>query len=237
LKSLGSWDQALALVTAQAGRFITTHPRSTTAAVVLGLAGFGVTAFGIAPMASDPSGRPQRLVTENVNPENVQAQLDALAEHELELYRTDLTRGSDTADSLLARLNVSDAAAADFLRTDPLARRLLDGRGGKMLQVKTDAHGGLTELVARFAVTGAQAATHFNRMRISRADTGFKAQIEVAPMAALVHGQRHGALLALRCHRRRAHLGRCRHSIGGRVFDRHRFPPRSAEGRYVFGAL
>ncbi len=154
--------------------------------MVLGLAGFGVTAFGIAPMASDPSGRPQRLVTENVNPENVQAQLDALAEHELELYRTDLTRGSDTADSLLARLNVSDAAAADFLRTDPLARRLLDGRGGKMLQVKTDAHGGLTELVARFAVTGAQAATHFNRMRISRADTGFKAQIEVAPMAALV---------------------------------------------------
>lgn len=153
---------------------------------MVALTGFGVTAFGIAPMAPDAADLPKRLITENVKTENVQAQLDALAEYELELYRTDLTRASDTADSLLARLNVNDPAAAEFLRTDPLGRKVLEGRGGKMIQVHTGDNGTLTEMVARFAVAGPQAATHFNRLRITRADGKFQANIEVAPLAPQV---------------------------------------------------
>ena len=108
---------------------------------MLGLGGFAATAFGIAPMMPDASDLPKRLVTETVTPQDMQSQLDALAEHELQLYRTDLTRSSDTADSLLKRLNISDPAAAAFIRSDVTARKLLEGRGGKMVQVMTDEAG------------------------------------------------------------------------------------------------
>jgi murein DD-endopeptidase MepM/ murein hydrolase activator NlpD len=154
---------------------------------MLSLAGFGVTAFGIAPMAPDASDLPKRLVTESVTPDDIQPQLDALAEHELQLYRNDLTRSSDTADSLLKRLNVSDAAAAQFLRSDPTARRLLEGRGGKMVRVQTGENGELTELVARYAAADpAQAATHFTRLRIERVGTDFRASVSTAPLTAQV---------------------------------------------------
>ncbi len=62
------------------------------------------------------------------------AQLEALASHELTLTRSDVTRATDTADSLLARLGVRDPAAAAFLRSDSTARLVLGGRGGKMVQ-------------------------------------------------------------------------------------------------------
>ena len=85
-----AWAQALASAT----RFAAAHPRSLTAAVTLGLAGFGATAFGIAPLVADAQNMPTRTVTELVTPDAIQSQLDALAEHELQLYRTDLTRAS-----------------------------------------------------------------------------------------------------------------------------------------------
>jgi murein DD-endopeptidase MepM/ murein hydrolase activator NlpD len=180
-------DHALAAAVARTGRFVSLHSRGLTAAVTLALVGFGVTAFGIAPMAPDASDLPKRLVTESVNPDGIQSQLDALAEHDLELYRTDLTRASDTADSLLNRLNVSDASASLFLRTDPVARALLEGRGGKMVRVQTDANGRLTELVARYAAANAgQLATNFTRLTIRRVAGKLSATVENAPLTAQV---------------------------------------------------
>ena len=151
------------------------------------LAGFGVTAFGIAPMAPDAADIPKRLVTETVTPDGIQSQLDALAEHDLQLYRTDVTRSSDTADTLLQRLNVSDATAAKFLRTDPTARRLLEGRGGKMVRVQTDESGALTELVARYApADAAQLGTHFTRLSVRRVGGKLMSMAETALLAAQV---------------------------------------------------
>lgn len=155
--------------------------------MVLALAGFGATAFGIAPLAPDAADLPSRIVTENVTPDGIESQLEALSAHELELYRSDLTRSSDTADSLLRRLNVDDAKAAEFIRSNADARKLLTGRAGKMVQVRTDASGQLEELVARYAAEGiGQFNTHFTRLRISRANDGLSASIETAPLAAQV---------------------------------------------------
>ncbi|MEP7294795.1 MAG: M23 family metallopeptidase [Burkholderiales bacterium] len=154
---------------------------------MVALAGFGVTAFGVSSMGFDGPAMPQRLVTESVTPDGIQAQLDALAEHELQLYRTDLTRSTDTADSLLKRLNVSDAEAALFLRNDPVARQVLAGRGGKMVRVQTDEAGKLTELVARYAPASAdQFSTHFTRLRVERLDGKLTATVATAPLAAQV---------------------------------------------------
>ena len=152
---------------------------------MIGLAGFGVTAFGIAPMAPDAADIPKRLVTETVVSDGIQSQLDALAEHELELYRNDLTRASDTVDSLLSRMNVSDAEAALFLRNDPTARKLLEGRSGKMVRVQTDANGALSELVARYApVNAEQLGTQFTRLSVKRIAGKLLAMVETAPLAA-----------------------------------------------------
>ena len=151
---------------------------------MIGLAGFGVTAFGIAPMAPDAADIPKRLVTEIVVSDGIQSQLDALAEHELELYRNDLTRASDTVDSLLSRMNVSDAEAALFLRNDPTARKLLEGRSGKMVRVQTDANGALSELVARYApVNAEQLGTQFTRLSVKRIAGKLLAMVETAPLA------------------------------------------------------
>jgi murein DD-endopeptidase MepM/ murein hydrolase activator NlpD len=183
LKSKVFFDRAVASVSARTVSFVHTHPRSLTAIVMFALAGFGAAAFGIAPMVPDASDLPKRVVTEIVTPESLQSQLDALAEHSLELYRTDLTRSSDTADSLLKRLNVSDASAATFLRNDPTARKLLEGRAGKMVRVQTDAAGTMTELVARYAAPNSElAGTQFQRLRVMRVAGKLLATIETAAL-------------------------------------------------------
>ncbi|MEQ1683223.1 MAG: peptidoglycan DD-metalloendopeptidase family protein [Burkholderiaceae bacterium] len=187
MKSSVSIDRALASASAHTASFVRTHPRSLTAAVMVALAGFGAAAFGIAPMVPDASDLPKRLVTEIVTPDSMQSQLDALAEHTLALYRTDLTRSSDTADSLLKRLNVSDATAAAFLRNDPTARKLLEGRAGKMVRVQTNEAGEMTELVARYAASGADAAgTQFQRLRVIRFAGKLLATVESAALVPQV---------------------------------------------------
>ena len=116
------------------------HPRRLYAAILLGCAGFGVTAFGVAPLTSIDT-QAQHIVTESIAPADLQTQVSSLAQQELSLYRNDTTRPGDTVDSLLRRLGVDDAEAATFLRRNNLARELLSGRSGKMVQVRADASG------------------------------------------------------------------------------------------------
>lgn len=161
------------------------HPRRLYAAILLGCAGFGVTAFGVAPLTSIDT-HVQYIVTESVAPEDLQTQVSSLAQQALSLYRNDTTRPGDTVDSLLRRLGVDDAEAATFLRRNNLARDLLLGRSGKMVQVRADASGQMDELVARYpARSAAQLTTHFTRLRITREGHQFDVRVETAPLAAM----------------------------------------------------
>jgi murein DD-endopeptidase MepM/ murein hydrolase activator NlpD len=183
LSSFDSLDRALSTAASATVRFIGRHPKTLTSLLVSGMMGFGVAAFGIAPIAPDAADLPRRLVTEIVTPEDVGSQLEALASHSLALYRSDLTRNADTVDSLLARLNVADAAAAAFLRSDKTARKLLEGRAGKMVQARTSESGVLEELVARYPAEAAeQFGTHFSRLKVSRTNGAFSATVEVAAL-------------------------------------------------------
>jgi len=187
VNSLDSLNQALQTAGTGTRGFLARHPRTLAGTALALLMGAGVTAFAIAPMAPDAADLPRRVVTENVTPEDVAPQLELLASHELSLYRSDLTRNADTADSLLRRMNVSDVAAAAFLRSDKTARRLLEGRAGKMVQVRTSESGVLEELTARFpAADPAQLATHFSRLRVTRVNGSLQAVLETAPLAAQV---------------------------------------------------
>lgn len=159
------------------------HPRSFMGATLAGLLGFSAVAFGVAPLAPDAAQLPQRIVIEEVQPEGLDEQLQALADLDLDLIRADLTRPADTAETLLARLGVVDPQAAAFLRQDPTARRVLQGRAGKMIQVTTDEVGRLSELVARFPAEKAeQALTHFTRLTVERTSTGWQSRVENAAL-------------------------------------------------------
>lgn len=158
-----------------------------SAAVVTLLAGFAATAFGIAPMVDDAPSLTQRVISEAVQPSDLQSQADLLAEHALYLYRSDLTRRSDTADSLLRRLGADDPEFATFLRRDATARKVLDGRPGKMVQLSADDRGRVAELIVRFpAEAGQQFNTHFTRLNITRVGDEIKARSQVVPLESQV---------------------------------------------------
>ncbi len=160
------------------------HPHRVAAATVAVLAGLSASAFGIASIAPDASRLPQRTLNEAVAIEGLEVQLEALAGHHLDLTRADITRASDTADSLLQRLGASDTEMAFKLRTDPIARRIVDGRPGKLIRARVDAAGTVIELVARFAIDGgASPMESFNRISITRdAGLGLNSKLEVAKL-------------------------------------------------------
>jgi murein DD-endopeptidase MepM/ murein hydrolase activator NlpD len=185
LKSLAPAEVAWAYASAHVASFASRYPKTLAATVSLGLAGFAATAFGIAPQVPDAADLPQRTIVESITPVDLHTQLDALAEVDLDLFRTDLTRASDTADSLLTRLNVADLTAAAFLRSDPIAKRLLEGRAGKRVQVRVDSRGRLEELLARYAAPSAEKLpTQFTRLRIQRIADKLVADTTLVPLAA-----------------------------------------------------
>ncbi len=162
------------------------HPRRLTAAVVTLLLGTAVTAFGVAPLAPDAADLPRRVLTQSVTPLALDAQLQALETHSLPLYHSELTRSSDTADTLLQRLGIDDSEAAAFLRRDSTARAVLEGRPGKMVQALA-TNGRLTRLTVRSpAEAGEQSSTRFTRLTIERDALGLRAHTEQAPLSTEV---------------------------------------------------
>jgi len=167
--------------------FAARHPRALTATVVGTLSCFAVTAFGIAPLAPDAAELPRRTLVETVATADISAQLDELASHAIGLTRAEATRSSDTPDSLLKRAGAFDPAAAAFLRTDPLARRIFQGRAGKMVHLTADASGQVQQIVVRFpAEKVEQQGSHFTRLTIARDGARFSARTETAPLQAQV---------------------------------------------------
>jgi murein DD-endopeptidase MepM/ murein hydrolase activator NlpD len=154
------------------------HPKRITGSLAALLLGTGVTAFGVAPLAPDAADLPVRQVLEAVQTLPLQSQLDALAEHGFNLYRTESTRSSDTFDSLLKRLNINDPAAAAFLRKDANAKVLLAGRTGKNVTAEATDEQELQKLTVRWP---AEDDKYFNRLVIERTASGLVSRIETAP--------------------------------------------------------
>ncbi len=157
------------------------HPKRVTAALAVLLLGTGVTAFGVAPLAPDASDLPVRQILESTEPLSIQAQTDSLADFRFNLYRTETTRSTDTADSLLRRLNINDPAAAAFLRRDTHGQLVLSGRAGKMVTAEVNDAQELVKLSLRWATDD---AGYFKRLVIQRDPIGFTSHVETAPYVA-----------------------------------------------------
>lgn len=155
------------------------HPKRLTALIAALMLGGGGGAFAVASFAPDAASLPVREVVESVQPLplNTASDLNIPA---FKLFRSDVTRSSDTANTLLKRLGIDDAEAATFLRTDPTARLLLGRNGRNVTSEATDSHT-LLNLSARWS---AESEGFFNRLVIEKTPTGFSSRIETAALTA-----------------------------------------------------
>jgi murein DD-endopeptidase MepM/ murein hydrolase activator NlpD len=154
------------------------HPRHVTALIAALLLGGG--SFAVASLEPEPEQITVREVVEAVEPLPLQQQSQALDVHSFNLFRTELTRATDTVEALLARLGVEDAAAAAFLRKDPTFRAQMLGRSGRHVTVETTDRHALARLSARWAPDDDGS---FKRLLVERTPDGqFAARIETAPL-------------------------------------------------------
>jgi len=157
------------------------HPRRVSAALATLMLGAGGGAFAVASWAPDASDLPVREVLEAVQPLTPRAPAEALDVHQFKLYRSDITRSSDTAEALLKRLGLADAAAAAFLRSDANARQAILGRAGRMVSAEASDGNELLKLTARWTTEGSDS---FQRLVIEKTPQGFASQIETAALTA-----------------------------------------------------
>ena len=158
------------------------HPKRVAGVVAAVLLSSGATAFAIANFAPDAADLPVQQVVEAIRlpalPEG--AGFGALDANQ-PLYRSETSRSTDTADSVLRRMGVDDAAAASFLRSDANARKALWGRAGRVLSAQTTQDHRLTQFVARW---GGDDEASFQRLVIERSVQGFTSRVETAPWVA-----------------------------------------------------
>lgn len=158
------------------------HPKHITALLVSLMLGGGGAAFAVANFGPDAAEVPVRDVIEAIALPGLAAQAEALDLHALRLYRSDTVRSTDTVESLFARLGLSDAAAAAYVRKDTVFRSQLLGRSGRRISVEANGQQGLEKLIARWTPTD---DGNFNRLVIERSATGgFSTRVETAALQA-----------------------------------------------------
>ena len=164
---------------------IARHPQRVSVLVAALLLGGGGGAFAVANLGPDVSKLPVRTLVENLDTPNLQSQIAALEQRTLKLYRNDVTRGTDTAESLLRRMGLLDSAAADFIRNTPEARQALLNRAGHNVSVEANEQQQLITLTTRWLKNDND--SQFQKMVISRtAENKFILSTGSAPLTASV---------------------------------------------------
>ena len=160
---------------------VQSHPKHITTAVAILLLGAGGGAFAVASLAPDASDMPVQEVVESVATLPLVAQADALDVHHFKLYRSEVTRSSDTPESLLKRMGIHDPQAANFLRTNDHVRNNLLGRVGRSVKAEADDTHGLLSLSARWAPDDDGT---FKRLIVEKTPSGYLSRLETAPLQA-----------------------------------------------------
>jgi murein DD-endopeptidase MepM/ murein hydrolase activator NlpD len=151
------------------------HPRRVLASVAVTLTLAGGGAFAVASLDSGVTNMPLQQVVESVNTLSLPS---LWADKSLQLFRSDVTRSSDSADSLLSRLGLSDPEAATYLRNARTARQFV-GRAGRLVNVEGDAEHRLTRLTARWANDDGET---FTRWVMERKAEGFVERQDTATL-------------------------------------------------------
>ena len=113
----------------------------SASALFLAVCAFGAAA--VAPMAPDASDLPVRSIIHELDLPDIAGQIASL-ELSPQLYiHEEKIRSGDTLASVLMRLGVDDDAAESFIKSDPVARNVLQLRSGKRIQAQTSEDGEL----------------------------------------------------------------------------------------------
>jgi murein DD-endopeptidase MepM/ murein hydrolase activator NlpD len=139
---------------------------------------FGIyAAFGIAPQTVVEDVPVATIVEELTLPQYAGAADSANVSTD-QFWQTDIVRRDDTLSSLMARLNVTNPEALNFLRTSPsasgLASQLIPGRS---IQAQTTESG---ELIKLDYATGNSTVLH-----IEKAEDGYQAELHDATLQTL----------------------------------------------------
>ena len=165
--------------------FVARHPQHVTAVLTAVLLGGGGGAFAVANLGPDAANLPVRTLVETLSTPNLDAQVAALEQQTLKLYRNDITRSSDTAEGLLRRLGLVDADAAAFIRKTPEVRQALLNRAGRNVSVEANEQQQLLTLTTRWLKNDTD--SQFQRMVITRdANNQFSVRTDTAPLTASV---------------------------------------------------
>lgn len=159
------------------------HPKRVSAAIAALLLTGGGGAFAVASLGPDPADLPVRTLTQQVASLADDTPLVELTElQDFALYRSDLTRSSDSAQALLQRLGIADPQASEYLRNDAQARENLLGRAGRLVSVEATNDHQLTRLTARWAPDDDGAT--FQRLVVERQGKGFASRLETGTLVS-----------------------------------------------------
>lgn len=115
-------------------------------ALTLTVCAFG--AAGVAPLTSDASDFPVKSIAQEINLPNLTEQIAALQKDDQQFTHEEKVRPGDTLATLLNRLGVDDPAAASFIKTNKVARGVMQLKSGKRVQAQTAEDGNLQWLRA-----------------------------------------------------------------------------------------
>lgn len=166
---------------ARAASLVHSHPKHLSLAIATLFLGCAGATYAVASLAPDASELQVRTIVEYVQPLPVLDQYDALQNQAMRLYRSDATRSSDTAESLLKRLGVYDPQAAAFFRADTVVQQTLMGRAGRNVTVEASEDNTLLKLSARWSP---EDDGMFKRLTVEKTATGFQSKLETLPMTA-----------------------------------------------------
>jgi murein DD-endopeptidase MepM/ murein hydrolase activator NlpD len=159
------------------------HPKTISATLASVLLAGGGGAFAVANLGPDIADQPVVSVTTPVEVAHLAAQAQAIEQIDLNLIRTDLTRTSDTPESLLRRMGVVDAQAAAFLRSNPLAKQALQ-RSGRTVSAEVNSQQQLRQLNVRWLRN--ENDTAFQRLLVQRSPEGLQATLESSELSTSV---------------------------------------------------
>jgi murein DD-endopeptidase MepM/ murein hydrolase activator NlpD len=112
----------------------------SASAIFLAVCAFGTAAVAPAPDTSDI---PQVSVAQDLELPNLADQIAALQDDEQQFVREERARAGDTFSALLNRLGVDDADAVKFIKSDKVARGVMQLKSGKRVQARTGQNGEL----------------------------------------------------------------------------------------------
>ncbi len=115
-------------------------------AIFLAVCAFG--AAGVAPLAPDASDLPVKSIAQDLELPNLAEQIAALQKDDQKFVHEEKIRAGDTLAVVLQRLGVDDPEAAAFIKSDKVAKGVMQLTTGKKVQAQTGEDGSLQWLKA-----------------------------------------------------------------------------------------